>query len=167
MIKRFFVVSTRFLSFLLGVPTWRGQIHAIMKCASSSCTLLLLFLTASVNVVLAGNSASCTSFQINGPTPALFAYHRFYDFRRIRNVENPPRDRNRSLSDTTALLSKSVNDTSWTDDWDVSVRPRPAPTDYTHPMQYTTGNVYISKLAPPVVKLKRKQKRADNSWWGK
>lgn len=139
-----------------------------MKRSSSLCTLLLLFLAASVNVVLADDSASCTSFQINGPTPALFAYHRFYDFRKIRNNNSPLPDSNSSLSDTTAVVSKSVNDSSWTDDWDVSVKPRPAPNDYTYPMQYTTNNVYISKPAfSPIVKLKKKQKRADNSWGGK
>lgn len=159
------MVSTSFLSF----PTWRGKKLAIMKRSSSLCTLLLLFLAVSVNVVLADDSASCTSFQINGPTPALFAYHRFYDFRKIRDDNSPLPDGNSSLSDTTAVVSKSVNDSSWTDDWDVSVKPRPAPNDYTYPMQYTTNNVYISKPAfSPVVKLeKKKRKRADNSWWGK
>ena len=128
-----------------------------MKRPSSSCTLLLLFLAASVNVVLADGSAACTGFQINGPTPALFAYHRFYDFRRIRNDGNPPPDSNSSLSDTTAVVSNSVNDTSWTDDWDVSVKPRPAPTDYTYPMQYSTNNVYISKLASSPTEEKAKK----------
>ena len=139
-----------------------------MKRSSSLYTLLLLFFAASVTVVLGDDSASCTSFQINGPTPALFAYHRFYDFRRIRNDDNSLRDSNSSLPDTMAVVSRSVNDSSWTDDWDGSVKPRPAPNDYTYPMQYTTNNVYISKLAlplaPPVVKLKKKQKRADDSW---
>lgn len=148
------MVSTSFLSF----PTWRGKNLAIMKRSSSLCTLLQLFLAASVNVALADDSASCTSFQINGPTPALFAYHRFYDFRKIRNDNKPLPDGNSSLSDTTAVVSKSVNDSSWTDDWDVSVKPMPAPNDYTYPMQYTTNNVYISKPAfSPVVKLKKKK----------
>lgn len=142
-----------------------------MKRSSSLYTLLLLFFAASVNVVLADDSASCTSFQINGPTPALFAYHRFYDFRRIRNDDNPLRDRNSSLPDTTAVVSRSVNDSSWTDDWDVSVKPRPAPNDYTYPMQYTTNNVYISKLAfpprPARSETEEKAKRADDSSWGK
>lgn len=137
-----------------------------MKRSSSLCALLLAFFAASVNVVVADDSASCTSFQINGPTPALFAYRRFYDFRRIRNDGNPLPNRNSSLSDTTTVVSYSVNDSSWTDDWDVSVKPRPAPTDYTYPMQYTTNNVYISKLAslPPVVKLRESKKGADNNW---
>lgn len=134
----------------LVVATSFPFVPAIMKRSSSLCTLLLLFLAASVNVVLADDRASCTSFQINGPTPALFAYHRFYDFRRIRNNDNPLLDSNSSSSDTRAVVSKSINDTSWTDDWNISVKPRPAPTDYTHPMQYTTNNVYISKLASPL-----------------
>lgn len=154
----FLVVSKSFISF----PTWRGKILAIMKRSSSICILLLLVLAALFNVVLADDSASCTSFQINGPTPALFAYRRFYDFRRMRNNDNPVLDTssNRSLSDTTAVVSKSVNDSSWTDDWDVSIMPRPAPNDYTLPMQYTANNVYISKLAsPPRSETKEKEKQ--------
>lgn len=133
-----------------------------MKRSSSLCTLLLLSFAVSVNVVVADDSAFCTSFQINGPTPAFFTYHRFYDFRRIQNDGSRLRNSNSSLSDTTAVVSNSVNDTSWTDDWDVSVKPRPAPTDYTYPMQYTTNNVYISKLAsplPPGGETNRKQRK--------
>ena len=102
--------------------------------------VLLFFLASSIGIVLGdhstysstsstsstsssgggGGGAGCTKFSINGSTtPAgyLFARHRFYDFRRIDNNFVAPDE---TLSNST--VSRSVNDTSWTDDWNISVK---------------------------------------------
>lgn len=89
--------------------------------------------------------AGCTKFSINGSTtPAgyLFKRHRFYDFRRIddNNSIAPPDE---TLSNSTTV-SRSVNDTSWTDDWNISVKKvSDYSTDSTVSLQFSADHVYI------------------------
>lgn len=90
------------------------------------------------------SNAGCTRFSINGSTTAGYSFsrHRFYDFRRIDTTPIAPDDTLPSLSNST--VSRSVNDTSWTDDWDVSVKTiSDYSTDSTILMQFTADNVYI------------------------
>ena len=89
-----------------------------------------------------GGDAGCTKFSINGSTtPAgyFFTRHRFYDFRRIDNRFIAPDE---TLSNST--VSRSVNDTSWTDDWNISVKQlSDYSTDSTVSLQFSADNVYI------------------------
>lgn len=103
-----------------------------------------IFLASAAGIVLGNDSSSagCTKFSINGSTtPAgyFFARHRFYDFRRIDNNFIPPDE---TLSNLT--VSKSVNDTSWTDDWDISVKQvSDYSTDSAVSLHFSADNVYI------------------------
>ena len=126
--------------------------------------VLLFFLASSIGIVLGddstyssssstsstssggggggGGGAGCTKFSINGSTtPAgyLFARHRFYDFRRIDNNFVAPDE---TLLNST--VSRSVNDTSWTDDWNISVKQvSDYSIDSTVSLQFSADNVYI------------------------
>lgn len=112
------------------------------------------FFLASAIIVLgadssSGSSAGCTKFSINGSTTPgyLFSRHRFYDFRRIDTTIIAPDDTLPNLANST--VSKSINDSSWTDDWDISVKAEPGySTDSTTLLQFTADNVYIRK--PPI-----------------
>lgn len=124
----------------------------------STMVVLLFFLASSIGIVLgddstyssssstsstsSGGGAGCTKFSINGSTtPAgyLFARHRFYDFRRIDNNFVAPDE---TLSNST--VSRSVNDTSWTDDWNISVKQvSDYSIDSTVSLQFSADNVYI------------------------
>lgn len=103
--------------------------------------LVLLYVLAST-LILGADSSICTKFSINGSTTTgyYFARHRFYDFRRIDTTIIAPDDYP-NLSNS--IVSKSVNDMSWKEDWDISVKPMPGSTDSTVPMQFTANNVYI------------------------
>lgn len=89
-----------------------------------------------------GGGAGCTKFSINGSTtPAgyFFARHRFYDFRRIDSNFVAPDE---TLSNST--VSRSVNDTSWTEDWNISVKNvSDYSIDSTVSLQFSADNVYI------------------------
>lgn len=132
----------------------------------STMVVLLFFLASSIGIVLGddstyssssstssassggggsgggGRGAGCTKFSINGSTtPAgyFFARHRFYDFRRIDNNFVAPDE---TLSNST--VSRSVNDTSWTDDWNISVKQvSDYSIDSTVSLQFSADNVYI------------------------
>lgn len=127
--------------------------------SSSAMVALLFFLASSTGIVLGDDSSSsssssttstsgsdggagCTKFSINGSTtPAgyFFARHRFYDFRRIDSHFIAP---HQTLSNST--VSKSVNDTSWTDDWNISVKQvSDYSIDSTVSLQFSADNVYI------------------------
>lgn len=132
----------------------------------SAMVVLLFFLASSTGIVLGddssssssssssissssdgggggGGGAGCTKFSINGSTtPAgyFFTRHRFYDFRRIDNNSIAPDET--TLSNST--VSRSVNDTSWTDDWNISVKQvSDYSTDSTVSLQFSADNVYI------------------------
>src|ERR1700722_19486896 len=83
---------------------------------------------------LGDNGNGCTIFSINGSTPSFFTYHRFYDFRNIHNTAG-------TLTNSSDLItlptSKSVKDTSWTDDWEIRVESKPAINNDTIAMQYS------------------------------
>lgn len=131
----------------------------------SAMVVLLFFLASSTGIVLSDDSSSrssstssissssdgggggggarCTKFSINGSTtPAgyFFTRHRFYDFRRIDNNSIAPNETTFSNS----TVSRSVNDTSWTDDWNISVKQvSDYSTDSTVSLQFSADNVYI------------------------
>lgn len=128
----------------------------MMRHSSSSPTpfsavilLLLFFFWASA--IIADDSSSgagCTKFSINRSiTPGyFFSRHRFYDFRRIdtTTIITAPDDIALPNNLSNSTVSKSVNDTSWTDDWDVSVKTIARySTDSAIPLQYSADNVYI------------------------
>jgi hypothetical protein len=107
---------------------------------------MLYFLSSVLCVALLATTAvsdngnNCTIFSVNGSTPSYFTYYRFYDFRDIHSTVSLLTD----SSDPTAFpTSKSINDTSWTDDWEVKVESKPAVNDNTIAMQYIAANVYI------------------------
>lgn len=111
---------------------------------SPSAIMVVFFLASAMVLGADSSSAECTKFSINGSITAGYSFsrHRFYDFRRIDNTLIAPDDTLPSLSNST--VSKSVNDTSWTDDWDVSVKTISGySTDSTILLQYTADNVYI------------------------
>lgn len=118
---------------------------------SISAIVVLPFLLALAGIVLGGDSGTsaggCTSFSINGsstPVGFFFARHRFYDFRRIDNTFIAPEDTSLNLSNSS--VSKFVNDSSWTDDWDISVKQvSDYSTDSTVSLQFSADNVYIRK----------------------
>lgn len=93
-----------------------------------------------------GGGTGCTQFSINGSTtPAgyFFTRHRFYDFRRIDDNNNSIASPDETLSNSTTV-SRSVNDTSWTDDWNISVKKvSDYSTDSTVSLQFSADNVYI------------------------
>lgn len=108
--------------------------------------VVLLFLGALAGIVLGDDSSGCTRFSINGSTttPAgyFFARHRFYDFRRIDNTFSVPDETFSNLSNST--VSKSVNDSSWMDDWNISVKQvSNYSTDSAVSLQFSADNVYI------------------------
>lgn len=111
---------------------------------TSPSAIMVLYFLASAMVLGASSSAECTKFSINGSITAGYSFsrHRFYDFRRIENTLIAPDDTVPSLSNST--VSKSVNDTSWTDDWEVSVKTiSDYSTDSAISLQFTADNVYI------------------------
>lgn len=98
-----------------------------------------------------GDDAGCTKFSINGSTTTptiaryFFTRHRFYDFRRIDNrfIIGPP-DEKKTLSSNSTVVSRSVNDSSWTVDWNISVKQvSDYSTDSTVSLQFSADNVYI------------------------
>ena len=112
--------------------------------ASPYAIMVVFFLASAIVLGASSSSAECTKFSINGSITAGYSFsrHRFYDFRRIGNTLIAPDDTLPSLSNST--VSKSINDTSWTDDWDVSVKTiSDYSTDSTISLQFTADNVYI------------------------
>lgn len=115
---------------------------------SFSAAIVVIFWASAAIIVLGADNSStgCTKFSINRSiTPGYyFSRHRFYDFRRIDTtvVTVPGDGALPNLSNST--VSKSVSDSSWTDDWDVSVKTISGySTDSTLQLQYTADNVYI------------------------
>lgn len=93
--------------------------------------MLVLVLLSSVDA-----SKSCSSFEINGTTPAYFDYYRFYDFVNFTYV-------NQTQKTSSLPRSLSVNDSSWLNDWTIRVQNKTAPSDSTIQMSYIADNVFI------------------------
>lgn len=93
------------------------------------------------------SSNSCSAFASNGLAASNYQYYRFYDFRNIANGTTSTKKREplEDRASTAAARSKSVSDTTWTDDWYIRDYPRKSPGSPSIPVDFIPDRVYICK----------------------
>lgn len=113
----------------------------MMAYISSIFCVLFLFV-----LVTGSQDKECTTFSTNGSISNTFEYYRFYDFRNVYNGSSI----SVNSSDTNALAtSRTVNDTSWTNDWNIRVQSKAAANDDAIPLKYISSNVQLGMVPLP------------------
>jgi len=95
--------------------------------------LLILSCTISAQNTV---GSTCTGFTTNGLANSTFLYYRLYDFRNIYNT--------RSASTQNSITSKTVTNSSWTNDWYIRNYPRKSSGAPDIPVSFTPRRVSIS-----------------------
>jgi hypothetical protein len=80
--------------------------------------------------------STCTGFTTNGLANSTFLYYRLYDFRNIYNT--------RSASTQNSITSRTVTNSSWTNDWYIRNYPRKSSGAPDIPVSFTPRRVSIS-----------------------
>ncbi|PMD44745.1 glycoside hydrolase family 16 protein [Hyaloscypha variabilis F] len=95
--------------------------------------LLILSCTISAQNTV---GSTCTGFTTNGLANSTFLYYRLYDFRNIYNT--------RSASTQNSITSKTVTNSSWTNDWYIRNYPRKSSGAPDIPVSFTPRRVSIT-----------------------
>ncbi|RSL92362.1 hypothetical protein CEP52_013842 [Fusarium oligoseptatum] len=107
-----------------------------------------LYTVALLSVAMASSHDDCSAFSIDGPNPATFSFYRFYDFRNAstsgRLPTGDPAAEDRKEPDTLAV-SKLTNDSSWTDDWRVTIKYQGQASEKVLARHYVSDHVYMDK----------------------
>ncbi|KAJ4138788.1 hypothetical protein NW768_002661 [Fusarium equiseti] len=90
----------------------------------------------------------CSSFSIDGPHNATFDFYRFYDFRSAPATDDiltgDPAAENREQPDVLAA-SRLISNSSWRDDWKVTVKYQGQPNEKTLARHYVADHVFLDK----------------------
>lgn len=105
-----------------------------------------LYTVALLSVAMASSHDDCSAFSIDGPNPATFSFYRFYDFRNASTLGHlptgDPAAEDRKEPDTLAV-SKLTNDSSWTDDWRVTIKYQGQASEKVLARHYVADHVYM------------------------
>ncbi|RDL32596.1 uncharacterized protein BP5553_09052 [Venustampulla echinocandica] len=103
-------------------------------------TRLTLLLCCAVFYAASARADGCTTFSINGSYANSFQYYRFYDF---RSLQETIIEQNNAFRWDPQVQSLSVNDSSWSRDWEIREQAKAVTGEDTISWNYTASNVKI------------------------
>ncbi|KAF4970211.1 hypothetical protein FSARC_2697 [Fusarium sarcochroum] len=108
---------------------------------------LLVWLTALLSVAKAATQEDCSAFSIDGPNTANFNFYRFYDFRNASASDRlPSGDPAAKYKEPDTLqASRLTNDSSWRDDWKVTIKYQGQASEKVLPRHYVADHVFLDK----------------------
>jgi hypothetical protein len=108
--------------------------------------LAILIWLAALGAVTVEAEDGCSSFSIDGPHNATFDFYRFYDFRSASATDDiltgDPAAENREQPDALAA-SRLISNSSWRDDWKVTVKYQGQPNEKALARHYVADHVFL------------------------
>jgi hypothetical protein len=99
-----------------------------------------------LSIVKAATQQDCSAFSIDGPHPAAFDFYRFYDFRAASSSENlligDPAAKN-TKQPHSLEASRLINDSSWRNDWKVTVKYQGQASEKVLTRHYVADHVFL------------------------
>ncbi|EXK24968.1 hypothetical protein FOMG_18341 [Fusarium oxysporum f. sp. melonis 26406] len=109
---------------------------------------LFVWFIALLSAVPATTQEDCSAFSIDGPHSAAFDFYRFYDFRGASALDDlptgDPAAKDRKQPDTLAV-SRQTSNSSWRDDWKVTVKYQGQPNEKALARHYVADHVFLDK----------------------
>jgi hypothetical protein len=108
--------------------------------------VFFLWLAALFNAAPVVAEDDCSAFSIDGPHDGTFDFYRFYDFRRVPDSDDvltgDPASKDREQPDVLAT-SRLISNSSWRDDWKVTVKYQGQPSEKALARHYVEDHVFL------------------------
>ena len=112
---------------------------------------IFIRLAALFSAVTVAAEDGCSAYSIDGPHNATFDFYRFYDFRSAPATDEiptgDPAAKNREQPDVLAA-SRLISNSSWRDDWKVTVKYQGQPNEKALARHYVADHVFLGTCFP-------------------